>query len=337
MRSISLTKIHSIKNLLQHGYSTREIAKRLKISVGTVHKYKRASNIQVPKALGGRVCSISETKKRLIKRKIVNGELLTAVQVHRYLQQENYKLSYRTVCTTLRSMGFVAQIKKKKPLISNENRIKRYKWAKKYQHWTVADWSKVIFSDETKINIWGSDGVKYFWKRPNDPLQSHHLDLTVKFGKGSLMMWGCMSIHGVGFGCQIEDIMDSDLYCYILGTTFKDSLEYWKLRCEDFIFQHDNDRKHTSRKTTKWLSDRGVSVLEWPAQSPDLNLIEHLWHQLKLKLSLYENQASGVGELWERVDKEWNSFSKEECKRYFKSMPARVEAVLKAKGGNTRF
>jgi hypothetical protein len=60
----------------------------------------------------------------------------------------------------------------------------------------------MIFSDETKINAWGSDGCKYFWRRPDDKLQFHHLDVTVKHGGGSLMMWGCIPYDGPGYACQ---------------------------------------------------------------------------------------------------------------------------------------
>lgn len=337
MRPISISKVHSVENLLQHGHSAREIGRRFKISPTTVLKYKKKSNILVRKCVGGRRSQISDTKKRHLQRMIVNGQLLTAAQVHRHLRQENYQLSYRSVCRILRSMGFVAQIKKKKPFLTKRHRAQRYLWAIKHRNWTFTDWSKVIFSDETKINVWGSDGVKYFWKRPGDPLQPHHLDLTVKFGKGSLMMWGCMSVHGVGFGCHIEDIMDSKIYCDILDEPLTDSISYWNLWKKNFIFQQDNDPKHTSKLAQKWFSKRNMTVMKWPSQSPDLNPIEHLWHHLKLKLSLYEKQAAGVDELWERVDQEWNSFTAEECKRYVESMPARVQAVLKAKGGHTRY
>jgi transposase len=337
MRPISAAKVNSIKNLFQHGYPAREIARRLKLSPTTVLRYKNLSNIVVKKHVGGGKIKISDTKKRLIKRKVIIGELLTAVQVHRYLVRENYKLSYGSVCRILKSLGFVAEIKKKKPLLTKRQRQKRLRWAKKYRYWTVADWSKVIFSDESKINVWGSDGVKYCWRRPGDPLQPHHLDLQVKFGNGNIMIWGCMSINGVGYACHIEDRMNAELYCYILGSTFRDSVKYWNLRWTDLVFQQDNDRKHTSKLATKWFENRDITVLDWPANSPDLNPIEHLWHQLKLKLSLYENQASGVGELWQRVDKEWNTLTAEECRRYIESMRLRVKAVLKAKGGHTRY
>ena len=123
-------------------------------------------------------------------------------------------------------MNFFSKIKKKKPLLLRRQRITRYNWAKKYKSWTVYDWKRVIWTDETKITIWGSDGVTYYLSRSGDPLEAHHLDLTVENGGGSLKMWGCMSWMGVGFGCQIMDRMNAEVYCEVLETSFKDSLKF---------------------------------------------------------------------------------------------------------------
>ncbi|EIE81719.1 hypothetical protein RO3G_06424 [Rhizopus delemar RA 99-880] len=59
----------------------------------------------------------------------------------------------------------------------------RLKWAKAHKDWTEDDWRRMVFSDETKINVWG----------PGDKLQPHHLDLAVKGRAGSVMLWGCMT------------------------------------------------------------------------------------------------------------------------------------------------
>ena len=77
--------------------------------------------------------------------------------------------------------------------------------------------------------------------------------------------------------------------------------------------------------------------MEWPAQSPDLNPIEHLWEHLKRQLRKYSEPPKGVWELWERTKEEWEKITPEVCQNLIESMPRRVEAVIKAKGGHTKY
>ncbi|KIJ10141.1 hypothetical protein PAXINDRAFT_37154, partial [Paxillus involutus ATCC 200175] len=67
----------------------------------------------------------------------------------------------------------------------------------------------------------------------------------------------------------------------------------------------DDDPKHTSRKAKNWFEDHDYEVMVWPAQSPDLNPIEHLWFILKRRLAEYPESPKGIAELWERVEREW--------------------------------
>ncbi|KAG0919894.1 hypothetical protein G6F32_015888 [Rhizopus arrhizus] len=96
----------------------------------------------------------------------IRGHLRTAKEVHLKLQQLGYSISCSSTRNVLKSMNFHARIKKKKPLLTKKHMKIRLAWAKKYRNWTVDQWRQVVFSDETKVNIWGSDGCKYYWKRP---------------------------------------------------------------------------------------------------------------------------------------------------------------------------
>ena len=151
------------------------------------------------------------------------------------------------------------------------------------------------------------------------------------------MVWGCMGWNGVGKLTEVEGKMDAVQYCEILEDGVVESFEKLEVEEEERIFQQDNDPKHTSKKASQWFEDNNIQVLPWPAQSPDLNPIEHLWVHLKKKLREYPTSPKGAHELWERVAEEWNAITPETCQRLIESMPRRVQAVIKAKGGHTKY
>ena len=151
------------------------------------------------------------------------------------------------------------------------------------------------------------------------------------------MMWGCMTWEGVGLACKIDGRMDADLYVQISEDELQQSLEYFNKSPEDILFQQDNDPKHTSRKAKNWFEDHHYEVMVWPAQSPDLNPIEHLWFTLKRRLAEQPEPPKGITGLWERVEREWERIEAATCQGLIQSMPRRVQEMLKAKGGYTSY
>ena len=76
-------------------------------------------------------------------------------------------------------------------------------------------------------------------------------------------------------------------------------------------------RTTTSKLAQRWFNDHGYTVMKWPAQSPDINSIEHLWWDLKRRLAKYEMVPS-VEELWEHCQVEWEKIPKEVCPQGYK-------------------
>jgi hypothetical protein len=160
---------------------------------------------------------------------------------------------------------------------------------------------------------------------------------TVKHGGGNIKMWGCMTFQGPGYCCKIDSTLDQHLYKDILEDDFMKTIEFYNLDSKKVIFQHDNDPKHTAKSVKDWLKNQNFEDMVWPAQSPDLNPIEHLWFHVKKSLNQYELPATGMIELWERIQDVWNDISPEICSNLFESMPNRIQAVLAAKGKWTKY
>jgi hypothetical protein len=230
-----------------------------------------------------------------------------------------------------------AVTKRKCPELTPKHQRDRLDFAESHKYWTVEDWKRVVWSDETKINRFGSDGRNWVWKKNGEKLSKRLVKGTRKFGGGSVMVWGCMMWDGVGYACKIDGRMNGELYVQILDEELQKSIEYYGKTQDDIIFQQDNDPKHTCKKASTWFQDHGYEVMLWPAQSPDLNPIEHLWNHLKRRLSDYNTPPNGILELWDRIQEEWEKIGPEVCQNLIESMPRRIAAVIEAKGGYTTY
>lgn len=338
MKAINPATLDKIVSLLSSGLSTRAVASETGVSKSKVALINKEMGPDKENLPAGRPSKLSPTDKRAISLQINTGKAENAVQITQDINTIlPQPVCVQTVRNALKEDAFVAVTKKKKPYLSKKHRRARLAFALKYQEWTVEDWKRVIWSDETKINRFGSDGKQYVWKKKGQPLLEREVAPTVKHGGGNIMVWGCMGWNGVGTMVEVEGRMDGKQYVKILEEGLLESIQNSNISPADIIFQQDNDPKHTSNLATKFFNDQDINVLDWPAQSPDISPIENLWDLLKIMVNDHEHPPSGVFELWERAAEKWGEITEEQCQALIESMPRRLEAVIKAKGGNTKY
>ncbi len=214
-------------------------------------------------------------------------------------------------------------------------RQRRLTWAKEKKNWTVAQWSKVLFSDESKFCIsFGNQGPRV-WRKGGEAHSPSCLKSSVKFPQ-SVMIWGAMASAGVGPLCFLTTNVTAHVYQDILEHFILSSANQL-FKDADFIFQQDLAPAHTARSTKSWLNDR--RWLSWCA-----------W--LSSKLTRPEPYRESMGYCQEENEKQetkkcrWAeghcqrnlaSIPPQQCHKLITSMPRRIEAVIKAKGAPTKY
>jgi hypothetical protein len=156
----------------------------------------------------------------------------------------------------------------------------------------------------------------------------------VKYEGGSIMLWGCFSASATGNLVRIHGTMDSVKYQEILAQNLRPSSRDLGLG-RNWILQQDNDPKHTSCSTQAWMRQQRLRVMPWPSQSPDLNPIEHLWWDLKS--AVRTRRPTNLNELEQVCMEEWKRISPQRCRRLLETYKRRLEAVVAAHGGATKY
>ena len=263
MKSTSSAQCSTVISLLQEEYSVHQIQSKTGLGRSTIGRIKQEVDLDKENSNGGRPSKLSSCDKQSIMHQITTGKLDNAVQATHYINNIlSSPVTPQTVRNALKENNFRSVVKQKRPLLKTVHRQNRLNFARYHENWTVEDWKRVLWSDETKINRIGSDGRVYTWKQRGEPLSDRTTTPTVKHGGGNnLMVWGCMGWNWEGKLTEVQGKMDAEQYCEILEDGLVESFEKLEMEEKERIFQQDNDPNHTSKRAQKWFEDNNIQVL----------------------------------------------------------------------------
>lgn len=335
-RNITSESVAQIVILRQEGLTQCEIARKLKLNQSivsrAVKRYKETGSFCYKKSPGAPRCTSHQTD-RMMRRMVVASPTCSSSEIQAKLPPDT-SVSTRTIRRRLQlHFKLRAYHPASKPRLSTKNVKDRLAFALKYRNWTTEQWMATMFSDETIVKQFYAFSSHV--RRPKGERHNQRYVLPRVKHSPSVMVWGAITGQGrAGLWFVPESsTLNSEAYLAILNEKVPNFMTIHN--CSHF--QHDGAPCHSSRKVKDWLSEQRIQVIHpWPGNSPDLNPIENCWAVMKKKVSILK--PTSREDLLEKIRRVWCcDISPEYCAQLMKSMPDRIAAVIKAKGGLTKY
>ena len=327
------------------GLSNAAIARIVNCSPPAVanfwNKYQSKSTIKdLPRP--GRPRKMSASDTRYLKRALDAGKFETAVEARSNMFQG---VSVQTVRRALKRLGARAYCKDSKPLLTDEHKARRLKYAQEHLDWTVEDWHSVWFSDEAAFYRVNTRGNQYVWDYPENEFSVRRCKLTVAHGGGNVSVFAVVSNQGFVVWDFVNSHLSGAEYKKVLKTKLLPSInKYWPQGGDgQLCFMQDNAPWHTARVAQEYLDSladsRYFNIMDWPAHSPDLNVLENVWAALKRHLRRFPIPPSldALRALMLEQVPIFNVKNRDLFTNLYASLPKRMELVVKAQGAGIRY
>jgi len=263
--------------------------------------------------------------KREIRKANAEGRKISSKDI-----QENCDLGHisdRTIRRTIARIGFKYNKVKQSLVLTKNHRLRRLELAKRWLE-ESHPWNLTCFTDEKKFNLDGPDN----WATWMDEGRKIYRNKR-QLGGGSVMVWGILFPDGYLHLEKIEGILNADKYLELLAKIIpKLDREFGR---GEYYFQQDNASVHTAKKVKDYIETEGIKVLDWPARSPDLNIIENIWKMIS-DIIYAGRQFQNKHELWAAIrdaSEDISENKKVQTGNLYRDMTKRLVEVIQAKGG----
>ena len=246
-----------------------------------------------------------------------------------------YGISKQTVLRRLRQARQPVRLRRSYvgQVLTARHRAARLQRAQRHFRWGRQQWARVLFSDESSFNFSHHDGRIRVFRRRGARFAENCLIERDRFGGGSVMVWGGIMGRSKTNLIVVQGNLSAQGY---INQILQPEAVPFLQRHGPAILMHDNARPYVARICRQFLNRNNVNVLPWPAVSPDMNPIEHIWDYLGRKVRA-RGSVHNLRDLENAVIQEWNNIPNIVIRRYVRSMRGRLAACINSRGGHTRY
>ncbi|GBM63541.1 Transposable element Tcb2 transposase [Araneus ventricosus] len=220
------------------------------------------------------------------------------------------------------------------PLTTTHCRL-RLAWSREHALWPPQQWSCVMFSDESRFSLQSDSRRTFIWRAPGT---RYHQESTIerhRYGGAGWLVWGGIIL------CSRTDLHVQSVT--MTGHIYRDVILEQHVRLfrgamgAEFLFMDDNARPHRANIVDECLQSEDITRMDWPAYSPDLNPIEHVWDMLGRRIAARQPPPTCLPELRRELLDEWCNIPQDQIDNLILSMPRRCKACIASSGRHTPY
>ncbi|UYV84223.1 hypothetical protein LAZ67_X001577 [Cordylochernes scorpioides] len=305
---------------------TNQWGQEILVRGGRVAKYGNSSLRHEPSK--EKKVLVEKEKQLPLKTVIWSHREMRAIQLSNELSSATgTRISRQTVYRRLHEGALYAR----RPMVciplTSAHRRARLNWCLEHHAWTHDQWANVLFSDESRFSLNTDSRRVFLWREPGTRYHLSNIREIDSFREGSLLVWAGISssrrtpLHIFSGGTlTAQRYRDEILEPYL--RPYRDQIGH------NLIFMDHNARPHRARLVNEYLQSENIRRMDWPARSPDLNPIEHVWDALGRRIGARHPSPRTLVELRTALLEEWGLLPLDLLQSLVNSMRARCETLI---------